>query len=242
MENLFPKIGSSKTLSQEIECKIEELIITKKIIPGQKLPTEKELCEMFAVSRTALREALQMLSARDLITIRKGSGMYVNEFNHHNATKSLRFYLDFKFNKEYMLHVVNVRHLFEPLIARLAARNRNQEDLEYLLANIEKLKVTDDVAEESILDRNFHSRIAEATANPVISLMVDPIYRLMPRIKALIYAEVDAAKGSAVEYHQKIYEAIRDHDEDGAFEIVSKHLDIALQHTSMVSESLTDKS
>jgi GntR family transcriptional repressor for pyruvate dehydrogenase complex len=60
MNQMFPKIGNAKTLSQEVQLKIEQAIRDRKLLPGDKLPTEKELCEMFEVSRTALREALQM--------------------------------------------------------------------------------------------------------------------------------------------------------------------------------------
>ncbi|MCK7540380.1 MAG: GntR family transcriptional regulator [Marinilabiliales bacterium] len=55
MEDIFSKIGTGLTLSQKIERKIEEAIRQKKLIPGTKLPSEKELCAQFAVSRTALR-------------------------------------------------------------------------------------------------------------------------------------------------------------------------------------------
>ena len=71
MEDIFQKIGNSYTLSQRIVQQIENLIREKKLLAGQKLPTEKELCENFSVSRTAIREALQVLSAKGLI---KGNG------------------------------------------------------------------------------------------------------------------------------------------------------------------------
>jgi len=75
--DVFSKIGSGLTLSQKIE--------RRKLLPGTRLPTEKELCTQFAVSRTALREALRRLSARGLIDIRKGSGMYISELKIEDA-------------------------------------------------------------------------------------------------------------------------------------------------------------
>ncbi|NPE31859.1 FadR family transcriptional regulator [Methanococcoides sp. SA1] len=74
---MFDKIGKSQTLSQEIVANIEQAIREKKFQVGEKLPTEKELCEMFGVSRTAIREALQMLSAQGLINVHKGKGSFV---------------------------------------------------------------------------------------------------------------------------------------------------------------------
>ncbi len=89
----YSKVGNTETLSNKIQGEIEKSIIQKKFIPGDKLPTEKEMCEMFGVSRTALREGLQMLSIQGLITIRKGSGIYVNEYNLSHAIKPISRYL-----------------------------------------------------------------------------------------------------------------------------------------------------
>lgn len=89
MDEIFEKIPISQTLSQKIERKIEEAIRQKKLIPGTKLPYERELCESFAVSRTALRESLKRLSARGLISVRKGSDMFVSEIKTEDAIKLL---------------------------------------------------------------------------------------------------------------------------------------------------------
>ena len=85
MDEIFGKIGTAQTLSQKIERRIEEAIRQKKLLVGTKLPSERELCEMFAVSRTALREALRRLSARGLIQIKKGSGMFVSELKNSDS-------------------------------------------------------------------------------------------------------------------------------------------------------------
>ncbi|MEZ4997050.1 MAG: GntR family transcriptional regulator [Bacteroidales bacterium] len=75
--DVFSKIGSGLTLSQKIERRIEEAIRQKKLLPGSKLPTEKELCGQFAVSRTALREALRRLSARALLISARKRNVYL---------------------------------------------------------------------------------------------------------------------------------------------------------------------
>jgi DNA-binding FadR family transcriptional regulator len=69
MDEIFKNIGSKLTLSQRIERTIEGAIREEKLVVGDKLPTEREMCESFGVSRTALREALRRLSARGLIKI-----------------------------------------------------------------------------------------------------------------------------------------------------------------------------
>ncbi|MFW5754222.1 MAG: FadR/GntR family transcriptional regulator, partial [Marinilabiliaceae bacterium] len=123
-DEIFSKIGTTQTLSQKIERKIEEAIRQKKLMQGAKLPSEKELCELFGVSRTALREALRRLNARGLIEIRKGSGMYVSEIKIEDAIKSLNLYYDLSFDSNLISQIIEVRRILEPEISRLAARNR----------------------------------------------------------------------------------------------------------------------
>ena len=108
MANLFSPIKDSQTLSQKIERKIEQAIRDKTLPTGSKLPTEHELCKMFAVSRTALREALRRLSARGLVDIKKGSGMYVSDYNIKDAISSLLLYYDLKFDKNLILSIGNL--------------------------------------------------------------------------------------------------------------------------------------
>ena len=68
-------------LSYRIAANIEQAVRVKKFKIGEKLPTENEFCELFSMSRTTIRKALKNLSARGLVTIRKGSRVYVNELS-----------------------------------------------------------------------------------------------------------------------------------------------------------------
>jgi GntR family transcriptional repressor for pyruvate dehydrogenase complex len=209
MQNLFPKIGSTLTLSQEIVEKIEDVIRQKKVLPGEKLPTEKEMCTMFGVSRTALREALQMLSARGLVTIRKGSGIYVNNYSSTHVIKPMSLFLELNLDRDYIVHVMEVRNMFEPTIARLAAVNRTEKDVQKLEKSLEELKQSpsNNYYKQGQIDRDFHLIIAEACKNPIIPVIVTPIFKLMPKIRSLVYANIDTAKSEAVDYHIKIVDA-----------------------------------
>ncbi|MBT3631562.1 MAG: FadR family transcriptional regulator [Candidatus Marinimicrobia bacterium] len=229
----YSKVGNTETLSNKIQSEIEKSILQKKFIPGDKLPTEKEMCEMFGVSRTALREALQMLSIQGLITIRKGSGIYVSEYNSSHAIKPMSRYLEMNLDSELIIQVVEVRKMFEPQIAWMAARNRNEADVKFLEKNLSDLKKSDalDSAYQGEIDQNFHLRICEATKNPIIALQMDPIFRLMPRIRTIVYSTVDNALSEAVDFHQKIFDAIQDQDAEGAREAMMGHLAVAEEHS-----------
>jgi len=220
MDEIFGKIGTAQTLSQKIERRIEEAIRQKKLLVGTKLPSERELCEMFAVSRTALREALRRLSARGLIQIKKGSGMFVSELKIEDAIESLNLYYDLSFGSNLIPQIIEVRRVFEPEIARMAANNRTDKDLEILLRNISDLEGCDpdNTQMEADIINKFHLNVAKASGNPIVIITMEPIYSLLPRMRNLIYANVDGEKAFTVKAHRAISEAIRDRNGDKAFE------------------------
>ena len=234
MEELFSKIGSKLTLSQKIERKIEEAIREKKLAVGSKLPTERELCEAFGVSRTALREALRRLSARGLIEITKGSGMTVTGFRVDDAIKTMNLYYDMQFDENLIPQIIEVRRLFEPQIASLAATQRNQNDLSDIQDNIEQFKNcdADNIQLESDLDNKFHLLIARATHNPIVQVTMEPIYSLLPRMRNFIYASIDDGREVTWENHLRIFDAINKQKANDAFRFMEEHL----QRTSEIYE------
>ena len=232
MEDIFGKIGTSQTLSQKIERKIEEAIRTKKLIPGTKLPSEKELCESFAVSRTALREALRRLSARGLIEIKKGSGMYVSEIKIEDAIKSLDLYYDMKFDSNLIRQIIEVRRVFEPEISRLAAVNRSDDDVALLKENLEDLERCDpdNTQLEVDLINRFHMNLAKATGNPIVIITMEPIYSLLPRMRNMIYANIEGEKEYTLRLQKEIYSAILEKDGDRSFkysvELLERNMEV----------------
>jgi GntR family transcriptional repressor for pyruvate dehydrogenase complex len=211
MEDIFSKIGTTQTLSQKIERRIEEAIIQRKLVPGNKLPSEKELCASFAVSRTALREALRRLSARGLIEIKKGSGMFVSEICIEDAVKPLNLYYDLKFDSNLIAQMIEMRLLFEPQIAHLAAQNRTEEDLRVLEQNLIDLEECnpDNTQLEADTINSFHTNITKATGNPMIVVSMEPIFSLLPRMRNFMYANVDGEKEYTLDSQRKIFEAIK---------------------------------
>ena len=219
MDEIFSKIGTTQTLSQKIERKIEEAIRQKKLLQGTKLPSEKELCELFGVSRTALREALRRLSARGLIEIKKGSGMYVSEIKIEDAIKSLNLYYDLSFDSNLISQIIEFRRIFEPEISRLAARNRTDEDLKILFENISDLERCDPDNTQQEVDtiNRFHMNLAKATGNPIVIISMEPIYSLLPRMRNFIYANVEGEKEYTMDAQKKILAAVEVNDEETAY-------------------------
>ncbi len=230
----FEKIQRPSTLSQVIVENIETSIRKRKLVPGQKLPTEQELCAMFSVSRTAVREALRMLSARGLITIRKRAGMFVSDMSSSHAVSTMGLFLELKFDKDYILHVFNVRRAIEPEVCRWAAQNRTPEDLAVLRKNLERMEGCDpeDRDVESTLDQEFHSTITSAGKNPIAPVVLEPIFTLMPKIRAMVYGNIADCKSSALDYHREIFDAIEKQDQERAYALMREHINRAARQAN----------
>lgn len=239
----FKKIEKPLTISQQIVAKIEATILNKEVLPGQKLPTEHEMCKMFSVSRTALREALRMLDARGLIDMRKGSGIFVADYTHAHASKPMGLFLEMNFDKSYVMQIIEIRQMMEPDICRLAARNRTEEALLDLKQNLQEF-IDDEGGSDrhAQLDLEFHSKIAHASGNTILPLIMEPLFNLMPKVKALIVSHVAHVKGQdAIDYHQAIFEKIKAQDEDGAYQAMAEHLEVAKADALKLSEILETK-
>lgn len=232
MNEAFKPLKKSELLSGQIVGEIERAIGERKYKSGEKLPTENEFCELFSVSRTAVREALGNLSARGLITIRKGSGVYVNEINANYALDSLNFYFESSEDSSLILQTIRARQLFEPGIAAQAALYRTDSILGLLEANLIELDACppSDIDRETDIDARFHSLIAKASGNSVVDILTRPLYNLMPKYKNEIFAKnnqiinLDGEKERLMRYHTGIYEAIRDQDSREAYYMMKEHI------------------
>ena len=237
----FKAVGKSELLSQTVETAIEESIRAGDFKPGEKLPSEMELCGQFGVSRTVMREALRMLSARGMVRIEKGRGIFVTRVSVDSVANPMELYLHMHSGPEQAIHVVGARQLIEPPIAGQAAMNYTEEDAAKLRANIAELTTAaDDRTLMTQLDMSFHLLIAEAAHNPVLPLFIRPIQMLMPAIKADVYGVIDDAHDAAVHWHSRILEAILSRDAALAEAEMRSHLEIAMEHV-LVARSRTAK-
>ncbi|MCB9501634.1 MAG: FadR family transcriptional regulator [Deferribacteres bacterium] len=229
--NISPNLNGRETLGKKIEKKLTTAITQKKFSVGEKLPTEKELCEQFGVSRTVIREALQALSAKGLITVKRGSGAYVSDYTFKMAREPMHLYIEQNFDKNHILSLLEIRKIVEPELARLAAQNRTAKDLVVLEESLQRFKDRSlDAPIIALADVEFHECIARASGNPLVPLMLDPIHSLMLKIKTLMVRMVNqelALSDTAVNFHERIYDSINRMDGDAAFTIMKEHLEQA---------------
>jgi GntR family transcriptional repressor for pyruvate dehydrogenase complex len=239
---MFEKLISRQSLSSTVQEQIEQAIREGKLPTGEKLPTEMELCDNFGVSRTVMREALRGLSAKGLISIEKGRGTFVKVVSASSVTDPMHMYLTMNYKSDYALDVVHARQAIEPSIAAMAAAHRTEEELRLLQDNYRRLtEWKEDHHLLANLDGEFHLLVAKASDNPIMPLVIEPIHRLMPKIKMAVYGVVKDAHASAVEYHGKIVQAIEAKDEEGARHWMAEHLKQAEAHIRMSLEGSNAK-
>lgn len=160
--------------------------------------------------------------------------------------------LELKFDKDYILHVFNVRRVIEPEVCRWAALNRTPDDLAILRGNLDRMEGCDpeDRDVESTLDQEFHSTITAASKNPIAPVVLEPVFSLMPKIRSMVYGNIANCKSSALDFHREIFDAIERRDSDRAFALMRDHIGrAALQaneaidriNTTSVSTGLAEK-
>lgn len=228
---MFQQLGQKKPLSQQVEEQLLTAIRNGTYRPGQRIPTEFELCKIFNVSRTAIREALKKMSARGIIDVRKGSGAYVSEISVKSTSEMLNLFFELSTNKDLVLQTIETRQMIEPILAARAAKHRNENHLASLRKNMEEMRNCDleDKKTEAELDNNFHHILLSVSNNPVLELLFDPIFSLMPKFKTKIFAKPTEGnlaedKEKMLVHHQNIVDAIVEQNERLASERMTDHL------------------
>jgi GntR family transcriptional repressor for pyruvate dehydrogenase complex len=214
---LFNPLAERISIKEIIAAQIEEAILNKKYLPGSKLPSENELGKMFGVSRTSVREAIQILNVQGFVTIEKGRGIFVQNLSSESVSNSILKFLEHRIEGDYYFDLIHARQIIEPGIAYLAAINRTDEDLIKMDKDINDIKNNEgDFAKHGEYDMSFHMHLAQASKNKLLPLLLKPIHNLMPSVKSKIAANVEDAKAAAVIWHTKIYDKVKDQDAEGA--------------------------
>jgi DNA-binding FadR family transcriptional regulator len=232
---MYKRIEIQEQLSSVVAKEIKNLIREQRLKPGDKLPNEMELSELFGVSRPTIREAIKSLLSQNVVSIQRGRGTFVSE-TPGVVTDPLGF--DFIHSSELQIALIEARLIIEPGAARLAARNAEAEDVERIERLLHEMEESVQKHQVRITkELEFHRSIALATKNPVI-------VRIVPVIMEAIHKTYKEAPRTtedhrqALEEHLKVLEAIRAHDPEEAYAAMKHHLENSLQRTLMKRQAV----
>ena len=229
-------------LYEQVANKIETTIVARHYKPQDRLPSERDLAEAFAVSRTVIREAMKLLEARGLIEILTGNGVFVSQPDTSVVTRSLGMYLHLQGtvqDSEFKVH--ELRRILEVEIAGLAAERATEAELDQLRQIIERMSAADHPREQvAMLDLEYHITLAQATHNEMISMVYEPVIEYLRQQLLLAWQRYDRSPEVFNHQHQALYEAVRDHDPTRARAAMTAHLDYARELLDRFSSTKGD--
>lgn len=241
-ETASKKIGKDKSmpdngrhLPDEIAANISGQIQRGELQPGDRLPSERELCERFGVSRSVVREALSQLKSDGSVETKRGSGAYVLERDRRQSFRMQDVAVD---ERDSLALVMELIVTVEVAVTRLAAMRRTPEDLKLIrraLIGMEYEIANDRLGDEQ--DFAFHQAIVEATHNPNFVALSSHLEQGARRVILQARSNTKSRHGSMIESvqeeHQAIFNAIKAGDPDAAALAAENHLKNAAQRLDM---------
>lgn len=226
-KNLFQTINP-KRLPEEIVKQIETLILDDELSIGSELPSERELATQLGVSRNILREAMSLLKQKGLLETKPGSGTIIVSPKIELIQDSLNFLV--KFNEHALIELVEARLLIEVELAGRAALRADSDCIKTLIACCDTMKnQKDDTVAYIDADIKFHESIASAAENDVLMILLQSMHFAMHQNIQFLLDKQPGIVDLAIEYHYKLAEAIKEHDETRARELMQAHLEGLLE-------------
>lgn len=220
----------TRKIYQEIIGSFVELVNNEELKIGDKLPSERELCERFQVSRPSVREALRVMQAVGFINIRAGGGAYLTEFN---IEPFLNLFAPlFCRRPRFGLELLEIRELIEVKAVELAVKNSIEGLIGTLEGVLEKMEISiekDDNALGVEADIQFHQAIIHHTGNSMLIKASELVNTLMEisikDARALVLKRAGGSTQLLLE-HKAIYNGILQQSRNDAVEAMKKHLEM----------------
>jgi GntR family transcriptional repressor for pyruvate dehydrogenase complex len=199
---------------------------------GQKLPAERELIELFAVSRSTIRDAIQKLSVLGYVEVRQGDGTMVRMPDRDTLAQPFKNLL---VSEPHLSDdLLMFRRLLEPEVSRLAAEHCTKDDAEILSKCLTRQsKVAGNKDHFSREDYVFHQEIAKISRNTVVLHQLDTLHALLIELRQTVLAV--SQPRLTLKHHANIADAIINHEAERARIAMIEHLDwviSASRHTT----------
>jgi GntR family transcriptional repressor for pyruvate dehydrogenase complex len=219
---------SRNSLSDEIVEQIIDLISRGVLKPGERLPSEKDLCLRFGVGRTTIREALRSMAVMGILEGRVGEGTFVSADSRKYLEKTLQRGL--LIDRKSVNDLVETRLMLESQTAYCAADRATEENLQEIEEALEGMQRSLERSEEYLEhDLHFHLAIARATQNTIL-------FNLLSMTRGYLQTWISESLSkpskrkmrsraeSSVREHQKILQALRKRNPAEARQAMTEHI------------------
>lgn len=218
-------------LYEQLVERLLALIHELELVPGDRLPPERELATGLGVSRASVRQALVVLEVQGLVAVRHGEGAILLDTRPDAAVLSA-----VRSHTRRLTEVIEAREALEVKLAALAARRRTDEDLERIDAALELMEGEVAAGERGLDgDERFHAAVTAAARSGLLADLMREISAAIRESRIESLSQPDRPQVSLAS-HREISEAIRRGDEDAAAEAMQRHIrlvsDVALLRDS----------
>jgi len=227
-ENLMAPMNN-KSIVDRIITRITNAIISGELKPGQRIPTESDLCESMQVSRNSVREAIKALVAMGVLDIRRAEGTFVVEGFSDRMLDPMVYGLILEGGNSPA--IIELRKLFEVGTLKLAIEKASEEDIKRMREALETLRIAIEkrLDTEEILDADirFHKALEHAVNNPLvdkISVVIERLSRLT-RARAIEHFIEENKMDELFEMHKKMLNLIIERDEKAVAEVLDEHFE-----------------
>jgi DNA-binding FadR family transcriptional regulator len=231
-------------LASQIADKIKQAILEGALKVDERLPTEEELAQRFAVSRPTIREALKRLAAQNLIRSRRGptGGTFVNQPTQAETRLMMAYAtaLLVSMGELSLADIAETRQELESLCCRLAAKRRTDEQLQLMAEEINRQR-DPNLSDQDFCasDVRFHRTLIAAAHNVALDLAsAGVIEALQPAINLMVFRFRDRTQ--VANQHAAIHAALTAHDAKAALAALTQYMD-ALTTQYQAAQAASEK-
>lgn len=212
---------------------LEQYILCGEYKAGERLPAERHIAETLGVSRTSVREAIQKLNAKGILTTRRGDGTFVTGRLENGFSEPWEEMVDY--HPWLRGDLLEVRHMLEPKAAELAAERASGQDIDNIAAAIDRLETafaSDDFVRLVQTDHAFHQALITAAHNSVFNHLTSSLLRLMRHgfeFNLTIALRTHDARKELQQQHREVFASVCARDPRGARKAAEKHVDYVRQ-------------
>jgi GntR family transcriptional regulator, sialic acid-inducible nan operon repressor len=216
-----------RKLSDEVFERLKEMITSGELKPGDSMPAERDLRELFQVGRPAVREAMQALSNVGLLTISHGERAKVRRPTARSLFQQvdLAAQVILATSPDSLEHLKGARRFFELGMVRIAADMAGKEDIAALEATLERQRQFLGKPDDFIkADMRLHTQIAAISGNPIFEAVSEAMLSWLKEYhtEMLIWT---GRESFTLSEHEEIIRRIAARDAEGAEKAMTKHLD-----------------
>ena len=211
-----------RNLTEEIVGRLVDFIVERRLVPGNRLPSERELMRSLGVGRSSLREAMKMLRSIGVIEVTVGDGTFVGRGDTSMLSRPLAWGLLMR--RDSVLEVIEARRCVEIEIAGFAAERAGDGDVAALRACVDEMRAAlGDPDRYTLADVAFHLELGRVAGNHILLHVLQTLQHI---IRGWIAQSVTLAENghpTSLDEHVAIYDAIAAHDSPAARRAMERH-------------------